>query len=438
MKANFVHSSLLLKQKIVSNRFSNYQRMVRAMAYAIRFVNLLIGKAKKGDPLSQQELRSAENLIFRQAQFEGYPAEMVILERNKILPVARQRFIEKPSPLHDTTPYLDADNVLRMKSRIDGAREMAMSSRRPIVLPRDNRITWLVLQKYHKEFYHRNHETVITNEKVYGVIESSRLLGDKLRKVRFLLYKIAVTTVYRIARPQQRLKKDVRLLQSALGFNPWQLGHFMWKEVVSELAEEYGDVFTVRALKNRVDLLIDKFKKKQLKYCSGMEEQTTKRGELLEAIIAIKEEENATINTEVNCDDDCDEIIDADADCSSETKQSKAKKRKLERLEADNERASYVDEAPGPSAIRTSRQRLSVEEEVMMEKHKHEMELEKQKIEIEKLRIASEERLAEKRLILEHRREERLLGESQRRDDIAKSQIELQATMMAMMRKFMD
>ncbi len=215
------------------------------------------------------------------------------------------------------------------------------------------------------------------------------------------------------------------------------MGDVMWKEVVSEMADKYEDVFTVRALKNRVDLLINKFKKKQLTYCSGTEEQTTKRGELLEAIIAIKEEENATINTEINGEDD-DEIVDAGADCPTETKQSEAKKRKLERLEADNERASYVDEAPGPSGSRTSRQRLSVEEEVMMEKHKHDLEIEKEKIEIEKLRIASEERREEKRLLLEQRREERLIEESQRRDDIAKSQIEIQATMMAMMQKFMD
>lgn len=108
MRANFVHSSLLLPQIVDPSRFSNFKRMVRALAYAIRFVNLLTGRARKGDPLSQQELRSAEMLIFRQAQFEGYPAEMVILERNKSLPVARKRFIERPSPLHEGTLYIDA------------------------------------------------------------------------------------------------------------------------------------------------------------------------------------------------------------------------------------------------------------------------------------------------------------------------------------------
>lgn len=239
------------------------------------------------------------------------------------------------------------------------------------------------------------------------------------------------------------VKKDVRLLRHALGFYPWQTGEDMWKEVVSELAEEYGETFTVRTLRKRVDLLIDKFKKKQLKYCSGTEEEATERGLLLESIIAIKEEESAAINTEHNCDDEDIEIVGDEADGagapeSKETKQSQVKKRKLERLEADKERALYVDEAPGPSGSRSSRQRLSVEEEVMMEKHSHEMEIEKEKVEVEKLRIGSEQRREEQRLILEQQREERLSDESKRRDEIAKTQIELQRTMMEMMKKFMD
>lgn len=236
------------------------------------------------------------------------------------------------------------------------------------------------------------------------------------------------------------VKKDVRLLGSALGYNPWQIGDDMWKEVVSEMAHEYGEEFTVRALKNRVDLLIDKFKKKQLKYCSGTEEEATQRGLLLESIIAIKEEESAAINTELNCDDDDIEIVgdETDGGGAPENKQSKAKKRKLERLEADKERELYIDEAPGPSGSRSSRQRLSVEEEIMMEKHRHEIQIENQKIEVEKLRIGSEQRREEQRLILEQQREERLGDESKRRDEIAKTQIELQRTMMEIMKKFMD
>lgn len=65
--------------------------------------------------MQQEELRKAENLVTRQAQFEGYPAEMVTLERNKVLPIERQKFIDRPSPPYDGTPFTDAEGILRLK-----------------------------------------------------------------------------------------------------------------------------------------------------------------------------------------------------------------------------------------------------------------------------------------------------------------------------------
>lgn len=161
MKINHLHSSLLIPPIIDPERFSSYKRMVRSLAYAIKFINLCTGKAKKGEPISQEELRRAENLIIRQAQFEGYPSEMVTLERNKSLPVSKKKFIDKASPLHDGTPYLDADSTLRLKGRIDDAREVSMDTKRPIVLPKDSRITFLLLLEYHSNLFHQNHETVV-------------------------------------------------------------------------------------------------------------------------------------------------------------------------------------------------------------------------------------------------------------------------------------
>lgn len=79
-----------------------------------------------------------------------------------------------------------------------------------------------------------------------------------------------------------------------------------------------------------------------------------------------------------------------------------AKKRKLERAEADKERSALLDKAPGPEG-RLIRSRMSVEEKVLLEKHTHDMMIETQKLEIEE------------------QREIRLKEESERRDAIAKS-----------------
>lgn len=155
--------------------------MVRAVAYAIRFRNYFNGKAKRGEPLQQDELSRAENLVLRQAQFEGYPAEMVTIERNKVLPFNRQKFIEKPSPLHDGTPYIDAEGILRLKQRIDGARDLSMDTKRPIVLPKESRITKLLLLEYHDKFCHRNDETVVNEVRQKFYIPYLRATFKKAR-----------------------------------------------------------------------------------------------------------------------------------------------------------------------------------------------------------------------------------------------------------------
>ncbi|XP_037048500.1 uncharacterized protein LOC119082957 [Bradysia coprophila] len=182
MKANFLHSSLVLPKIIDPDRFSNYNRMIRSLAYAIRFINLFTGKAKKGEPLKQEELRKAENLIIRQAQFEGYPTEMVTLLRNEILPIEQQKCIEKPSLLYESTPFLDADKILRMKERIDGARELSMDTKRPIALPKNGRITELLLTEYHSKFFHQNHETVVNEVRQKFYIPRLREVLKRIRK----------------------------------------------------------------------------------------------------------------------------------------------------------------------------------------------------------------------------------------------------------------
>lgn len=227
------------------------------------------------------------------------------------------------------------------------------------------------------------------------------------------------------------------MLRGALGYNPWQLGEEFWKEVASDMRDEFNEDFSPRAMKCRVELLIDKYKKDQFKYSSGTEEEKTERGRLLEAIVAIKEEESTAINNKVTPEDPVEEEEEQKTD-ERPANTSTAKNRKLERSLADKERETYADEAPGPSGSRGKRQRLSVEDEVILEKHKHDMAMEKEKMEIEKLRLQSEQRREDQRLQVEQQREERLKEESRRRDEIAKTQVDLQSTMLEVMRKFIE
>lgn len=162
-------------------------------------------------------------------------------------------------------------------------------------------------------------------------------------------------------------------LRSALTRNPWQTGDDKWAEIVEDIKDQFNAVVAVQTLRDRLKLLLKKYKSQELKITSGNEEETTERGFLLESINAIQEEQNAAKNL----------------------RSSTAKQRIEERVKADAERDQYFDEA---NKTALTRKRLSPEEQLIKERqqhnmqiHKSELDLEKQRLEIDKLRQSRKE-----------------------------------------------
>jgi hypothetical protein len=67
------------------------------------------------------------------------------------------RAIEKSSDLIKLSPYLDRNGVLRVGGRIDKA-SLPFDTRHPIILPRRERITELLLYQLHRERAHLSAE----------------------------------------------------------------------------------------------------------------------------------------------------------------------------------------------------------------------------------------------------------------------------------------
>lgn len=164
MKVHYAHSNLIVPSLIETTNYSSWNKMHRAVAYARRYVLILQAKVKRRTvphgPLTRDELQVAEKLLFRQAQFEDFAEEMVILPRNQSLPNDQQRYVLPSSPLYKCTPYIDQDGIIRMHGRIDSANDVAYSMKRPIVLPRYYAITRLLIAHVHNVYHHRNHRTV--------------------------------------------------------------------------------------------------------------------------------------------------------------------------------------------------------------------------------------------------------------------------------------
>lgn len=178
-------------------------------------------------------------------------------------------------------------------------------------------------------------------------------------------------------------------------------------------------------MKRRVDLLLKKKKAQELQTSTGTEEEKTERGRLLDLIEGIVEEERA-INLEYTADD---EVANEQANQEEEGQVPTKAQVRVERLDADAERASYVDDALviGGSLVSRSKKRLTLEEEMIIKKQEHDIQMEKERMELER-----------EKLELEKRREDRYLEENRRRDEIAREQVKIQSAMLDIMQKVLN
>ncbi|XP_062534004.1 uncharacterized protein LOC134203041 [Armigeres subalbatus] len=145
-------------------RFSNWNRLLRAVAYVYHFFT--IHNARKTNSSVEKgpthdELKAAETLIWRMVQWTVYPDEVSIMENNKHLPEDQRRTLDKTSSLYKLTPMLDEFRVLRIDSRTGAARVDQYDLKYPVILPWKHHVTNLIVNFYHRKYLHGNTETIV-------------------------------------------------------------------------------------------------------------------------------------------------------------------------------------------------------------------------------------------------------------------------------------
>ncbi|XP_053686569.1 uncharacterized protein LOC128736113 [Sabethes cyaneus] len=156
-------------------RFSNWNRLVRAMAYvhrAVRVWKRALGGDCRRQNLDQYDFMKAEVTLWRQAQGQMYSAEVDELKHG--------RSVGRSSSLHSLVPFLDECGVVRVGSRIGSAQHIPYATKYPVVLPRDHRITFLLVQSFHRRFLHANGETVCNELRQEFYIPKLRVLVRKV------------------------------------------------------------------------------------------------------------------------------------------------------------------------------------------------------------------------------------------------------------------
>lgn len=139
------------------SRFSNWIRLIRTTAWMNRFIyNLKTRNGKKEGELSVEEIEEAENSWWKKIQKKHFSTEICCLEK--------KRPIEKDSPIHQLSPFLDVNGILRMDSRIKYS-DLEYNTRFPIILPsgKKEHLILLLVKRYHELVHHTGQETVINN-----------------------------------------------------------------------------------------------------------------------------------------------------------------------------------------------------------------------------------------------------------------------------------
>ncbi|XP_074029501.1 uncharacterized protein [Leptinotarsa decemlineata] len=160
-KKNFVFVINKRCEEIINfSRFSNYLRLVRSVAWVIRFIHLM--KKKIGLPTPQifteltvEEFEKAELEIIRQSQMSCFFEDIERLNRMKNP--------RKQSRLRNLNLFIGQDNILRLSGRLDEAQHLDINMRQPIVLDSRNWMTKLLIRHYHKLNHHQGREQIINH-----------------------------------------------------------------------------------------------------------------------------------------------------------------------------------------------------------------------------------------------------------------------------------
>ncbi|XP_062533442.1 uncharacterized protein LOC134202472 [Armigeres subalbatus] len=164
LRETYVFNHHIRQPVIDTSRFSRFERMLRSVAYVHHFVNIL--RAAKDSRsadivgVTSVEIQMAERTLWLVAQSDAFPEEVAILKQNLVRNKDHQKQIETSSQLVQQSPFADEYGVLRVGSRAAEA-PIPYDAKYPIILPRNNRITELLLDFYHRKYGHAYDETVV-------------------------------------------------------------------------------------------------------------------------------------------------------------------------------------------------------------------------------------------------------------------------------------
>ncbi|XP_064469670.1 uncharacterized protein LOC135384399 [Ornithodoros turicata] len=126
---------------------SSLLTVLRITAWIKRFIHNCRQKdARISGPLNAAEIQSSLRQWIRQVQRESFPGELEILSSDK-------NTVGETSPLRTLSPYVDKDQIMRLRGRLQ-QRDAEAAVKHPIILPKDHDFTSKLITQEHLRLLH--------------------------------------------------------------------------------------------------------------------------------------------------------------------------------------------------------------------------------------------------------------------------------------------
>jgi hypothetical protein len=151
------HMAIIQDDRLDPERYSDWNRLLRITAWVLRFVDncRFHSSDRMMGGIAPSELVEVENIYIKRAQMETYPEEYKALET--------QRAIVGSSKLLHLNPVMDEYGLIRCDGRLRYAEYLAWETRYPIILPKDHKVTSLIIKDSHERNHHAGTNHVLAD-----------------------------------------------------------------------------------------------------------------------------------------------------------------------------------------------------------------------------------------------------------------------------------
>ena len=154
-------------------RFSQWFRLIRVSAWVMRFIeNCKVKKeSRMQGPLTVDEIGDRVKDIIRETQKDCFRNEYECLRKGKEIPAS--------SKLLKLNPKIDSEGMIRSDGRLAFAEFLSYDTKYPIILPRKNPVTQLIVRHYHESTNHGGtNQTLSALSSKYWIIAAREEIRD--------------------------------------------------------------------------------------------------------------------------------------------------------------------------------------------------------------------------------------------------------------------